>query len=149
MKSSFSFRKIDNESTNSIKRLLHATDWSIMHSEFLSNKMNEYINLCAPLKTVTLGYKHVIREKWMTKGLLKSSHNLNKLRSKQSMNNNNFTVNKYKTYRNLYKRLIRVAKTTHYSEQIEHHRGNISKTWIIINKLIGKNHDKSNWRNLK
>ena len=149
MKSTFSFRKIDNESTNSIKRLLHATDWSIMHSQcvdeqFLSNKMNEYINLCAPLKTVTIGHKHVIREKWMTKGLLKSSHNLNKLRSKVSMNNNNVTVNKYKTYRNLYSRLIRIAKTTHYSEQIEHHRGNISKTWKIINKLIGKNHDKSN-----
>ena len=150
-KSTFSFRKIDNESTNSIKRLLHATDWSVMHSqcvdeqsEFLSNKMNEYINLCAPLKTVTIGHKHVIREKWMTKGLLKSSHNLNKLRSKLSMNNNNITVNKYKTYRNLYNRLIRVAKTTHYSEQIERHRGNISKTWKIINKLIGKNNDKSN-----
>ena len=49
-----------------------------------------------------------------------------------------------KMYRNLYNRLIRVAKTTHYIEKIEHHRGNISKTWKIINKLIGKNHDKSN-----
>ena len=113
-------------------------------SEFLSKKIHEYINLCAPLKTVTISHKHVIREKWMTKGLLKSSHNLDKLRSKISMNNNNVAVNKYKTYRNLYNRLIRVAKTTHYSEQIELHRGNISKTWKIINKLIGKNHDKSN-----
>ena len=113
-------------------------------SEFLSKKIHEYINLCAPLKTVTISHKHVIREQWMTRGLLKSSHNLNKLRSKISMNNNNVAVNKYKTYRNLYSRLIRIAKTTHYSEQIEFHRGNISKTWKIINKLIGKNHDKSN-----
>ena len=54
------------------------------------------------------------------------------------------SLNKYKTYRNLYNRLIRIAKTTHYSEQIELQRGNISKTWTILNKLIGKNHDKSN-----
>ena len=70
-------------------------------------------NLCAPLKTVTISHKHVIREKWMAKGLLKSSHNLNKLRSKISMNKNNVAVNKYKTYRNLYNRLICIAQTTH------------------------------------
>ena len=40
-------------------------------------------------------------------------------------------------------RRIRVAKATQYSEQIELHRGNISKTWKILNKLIGKNHDKT------
>ena len=47
-------------------------------------------------------------------------------------------------YRNLYNRLIRTAKAAYYSEQIEQHRGNISKTWTILNKLLGKNHDKSN-----
>ena len=95
-KSTFSFRKIDHVSTNYIKRLLQATDWWTMHSlcvdeqsEFLSSKIQEYIDLCVPLKTVTIGHSYVIREKWMTKGLLKSSLNLNKLRSKISKNNNN------------------------------------------------------------
>ena len=52
-KSTFSFRKIDNDSTNYIKRLLQATDWSTMHSlsvdeqsDFLSSKIQEYIDLC-------------------------------------------------------------------------------------------------------
>ena len=99
--------------------------------------------LCAPLKTVTIGHRYVIREKWMTKGILKSSHNLNKLHSKiYKKNNNNVSINDYTIYRNLYNRLIRIAKATHYSEQIEQHRG--SKTWTILNKLFGKNHDKSN-----
>ena len=73
-KSTFSFRKIDNDSTNYIKRLLQATDWSTMHSlsvdeqsDFLSSKIQEYIDLCAPLKTVTIGHRYVIREKWMTR----------------------------------------------------------------------------------
>ena len=150
-KSTFTFRKFDNDSTNYIKRLLQATDWSTMHSlsvdeqsEFLSNKIHEYIDLCVPLKTVTIGHKYVIREKWMTRGLLKSSLNQNKLRSKISKNNNNISINEYKTYRNLYNRLIRIAKATHYSELIEQHRGNISKTWKILNKLLGKNLNKSN-----
>ena len=50
-KSTFSFRKIDNDSTNFIKRLLQDTNWSTMHSlcvdeqsEFLSSKIQEYIN---------------------------------------------------------------------------------------------------------
>ena len=47
-KSTFSFRKLDNDSTNYIKRLLQATDWYTMHSlcvdeqsEFLSSKIHE------------------------------------------------------------------------------------------------------------
>ena len=47
-------------------------------------------------------------------------------------------------FRNVYKSLIRIAKAAYYSEQIEQHRCNISKTWKILNKLLGKNHDKSN-----
>ena len=39
-------------------------------SEFLSNKIHEYIDLCVPLKTVTIGHKYEIREKLMTRGLL-------------------------------------------------------------------------------
>ena len=113
-------------------------------SEFLSSKIQEYIDLCVPLKTVTIGHRYVIREKWMTKGFLKSSLNLNKLRSKIFKNNNNVSIIEYKMYRNLYNRLIRIAKAAYYSEQIEQHRGNISKTWKILNKVLGKNHDKSN-----
>ena len=150
-KSTFSFRKIDNVSTDYIKRLLQDTDWWTMHSlcvdeqsEFLSSKIQEYIDLCVPLKTVTIGHRYVIREKWMTKGLLKSSLNLNKLRSKISKNNKKNSIIEYKMYRHLYNRLIRIAKEAYYSEQIEQHRGNISKTWKILNKLLGKNHDKSN-----
>ena len=60
----------------------------------------------------------------MTRGLLKSSLNLNKLRSKISKNNTNISINEYKTYRNLFNRLIRIAKASHYSEQIEQHKGN-------------------------
>ena len=99
------------------------TPYALMNSlSFLVVKFKNIIDLCAPLKTVTIGHRYVIREKWMTKGLLKSSHNLNKLRSKISKNNNNVSINDYKIYRNLYNRLIRIAKATHYSEQIEQHR---------------------------
>ena len=150
-KSNFSFRKIDNVSTKYVKGLRQATDWLTMHSlcvdeqsEFLSSKIREYIDLCVPLKTVTIGHRYVIREKWITKGLLKSSLNLNKLRSKIAKNNNNVSIIQYKMYRNLYNRLIRIAKAAYYSEQIEQHRGNISKILKIQNKLLGKNHDKSN-----
>ena len=50
-KSTFRFRKIDNDSTNDIERLIQATDWSTMHSlcvdkqsEFLSSNILEYID---------------------------------------------------------------------------------------------------------
>ena len=108
---------------------------------FLVAKFMNYIDLCVPLKTVNIGHRYAIREKWMTKGLLKSSLNLNKFRNKISKNNINVSIVENKSYRNLYTRLIRIAKAAYYSEQIEQHRGNISKTWIIQNQLLGKNQD--------
>ena len=48
-------------------------------SRYLSSNSHEHIDLCAPLN-VTISHIYVTRERWVTKGLLKSSHNLTELR---------------------------------------------------------------------
>ena len=48
---------------------------------FLVVKFRNILTYVHHLK-LTIGHRYVIREKWMSKGLLKSSNNLNKLRSK-------------------------------------------------------------------
>ena len=52
--------------------------------DFVNTKLQEYINNCAPIKVVTIPAKYVIREKWMTKGLLQSSLNLQKMRKRET-----------------------------------------------------------------
>ena len=51
---------------------LICTPCAMMNTAFVSSKIHEYIELCAPLKTVTIGHRYVIREKWTTKALLKN-----------------------------------------------------------------------------
>ena len=46
--------------------------------------------------------------------------------------------NAYKSYRNLYNRLVRTAKTNYYAEFIERHKSDITKTWKVLNDIIGK-----------
>ena len=97
--------------------------------------MLEYINICAPIKVVDIPAKYVARENWMTKGLLQSSIHLPKLRKKETGKANS---NLYKSYRNLYNRLVRIAKTMYYTALIDKYKGDISHTWKVLNEIIGK-----------
>ena len=80
-----SYRKLDTTAIGRINTLLLATDLSPLQQlhindqiDFVNTKLLEYINICAPMKVVKIPAKYVIREKWMTKGLLQSSLNLQK-----------------------------------------------------------------------
>ncbi len=87
------------------------------------------MDICAPLRRVEIPYEYVLRNKWMTKGLLQSSLNLCKLRGQMSGKpDDSEAVLKYKKYRNLYNRLIRVARNRYYGDLFDIHRGDISAT---------------------
>ena len=46
--------------------------------------------------------------------------------------------NLYKSYRNLYNRLVRIAKTMHYTSLIDRYKGDIAHTWQVLNDITGK-----------
>ena len=93
---------------------------------------------------------YIMREKWMTKGLLRSSLNLHKLRRKMTgkCNADDMSQN-YRSFRNLYNRLIRITKAKYFSELIEIYRNNIFKTRGVLKSIIGTNNDKTNCRIFK
>ena len=118
-----SYRKLDITAIDRINTLLLATDWSSLQQlhindqfDFVNIKLLEYINICAPIKVVKSPAKYVIRENSMTKGLLQSSLNLQNMRKKETGKTNR---NVYKSYRNVYNRLVRIAKTMHYTSLID------------------------------
>ena len=71
----------------------------------------------------------------MTKGLLQSSLNLQKMKKRETGQTSN---NLYKSYRNLYNRLVRTAKTMHYTALIDRYTGDIAHTWQVFNDITGK-----------
>ena len=119
-----------------------ATEWPPLQPlhindqfDFVNNTLLEYINSCAPRKVAKIPAKYVARENWMTKGLLQSSINLHKLRKNETGKANS---NLYKSYKNLYNRLVRIAKTMYYTALIDRYKGDISHAWKVLNEIIGK-----------
>ena len=44
----------------------------------------------------------------------------------------------YKSYRNLYNRLVRIAKTMHFTTLNDRYKSDIAHTWQVLNDITGK-----------
>ena len=89
--------------------------------------------------------KSIKHEPWLTKGILKSSKTLKKrYRKKLKCPNKSEIDTKYKSYRNLLNKIKRKAKQSYFGDQLELHKNNSRETWKVLNRLIGKQNDKSN-----
>ena len=98
----------------------------------------------APIKTVKIPAKHIIKQPWMTSGILKSSHTLDKLyrksigRHKQDQKHID-----YIKYRNTYNRIKRITKCTYYFDLFKKYKNDIRNTWKILKSIIGRENDKT------
>jgi potassium voltage-gated channel Eag-related subfamily H protein 8 len=148
---SVEYRDLNEHAIFNIQSLLVSTDWSFLDQldidrQFteLVRHLQEYIDICAPLKMAKIPYKYAKRNKWMTKGLMHSSRHLCKLRRYMTGKPaHSSEVCAYKKYRNLYNRLVRLARIKYYGELFDSHRNDIASTWRTLNDIIGKSRDKT------
>jgi hypothetical protein len=147
----FTHRPMSSESFNLITTAIREKDWQFLsdmetneaYTEF-AKQVNDLIDKYAPEKKVVIQPKCIIREKWMTKGLMKSSYILNKLYRKCCRKTKTHcTYKKYITYRNCYNKLKHVAKTEYYSEIFYKFKNNSKETWKMLRTLISHKNDKS------
>ena len=110
----------------------------------LHNYISDQLNDIAPIKTFPTNDKKLIRNKWLTSGLLKCMTKQRKL-SKKTLQHNNKAQNheQYRTYRNTLKKILRKTKETYYKEQCQYFKRNTSKLWKLINKITNNTRDKS------
>ncbi len=106
--------------------------------------MNNIINKYAPLIEKQVSPKKIIKNPWITRGLLKSSRTLDSLYTNQKNKPiNHPVIEKFKKYKQQYKKLKRTTKNTCYINQINNAKNDIRKTWQLLNNLVGKTKDKS------
>ena len=91
-----------------------------------------------PVKKVKVNRKKDKMEKWMTKGLLVSRKTKLRLRQKALEHPTLTFKSDYKTYRNLYNKLVRKAKENYYKEIFLLHKHNPKKTWGVLNEIRNK-----------
>ena len=92
------------------ENMLKSTDWNGLENknvsgmfESISNVIIEYLDIVSPVSTVKIKASQVIREKWVTKGLIVSSQVLDKYRIKCiHLHKEHALSEKYRKYRNLF-----------------------------------------------
>ncbi len=151
-----SYRKYDKHVYEQITESLKNKDWNILlnddlntaYDTFLEN-VNQAIEEFAPLKSKQVPMKWIKREAWITKGILISSRNREKLYKKCKLKPNDHPSKiNYKKYKSLFNKIKRKAKSTYFHQKLLEFKCNISKTWQTINQLLGKTKDKSSTINL-
>ena len=108
-------------------------------SDHFTLQLTNVLDMCAPNKTIVIPSKNIVREPWMTKGLIKSSKTKLKLYAssiRKTPNDPNYK--KFVEYRNMYNKTKRTAKRQYYSQKLLEHKNDMKKTWDIINMSIGK-----------
>jgi hypothetical protein len=113
--------------------------------DIFADKLHDIINTISPEKTIIIPAKKVIREPWVTKGIMKSSHTLDKLYRKTLTKSNDHLVNTtFRIYRNKFNKLKKIAKQNYYHDLFNKYKTNARKTWEVMRSIINKNNDRSN-----
>ena len=145
-------RQLKEKNISLINHELENIDWhTLLKSESVSDnfelfhsKIMQVVDRISPEKNYTIPAKKVIKEPWLTTGLLKCVKKQGKLYKEFLKNRTVETDLKYKTYRNTLQRIKRKCKRTYYYNQCNDHRSNTKKLWKIINNVCSTNNDKSN-----
>ena len=116
-------RKLDTEKMNQINERMKVENWE----ELLQNKdtnesftifhntLQKHINDIAPIKTIKIPPKRILKDEWMTPGLFKCTQKQKKLYKIALVKQNNETAQTtYRTYRNSLTKILRKAKETYY-----------------------------------
>ena len=136
-------RKINDNTIKKLRDSLNNVDWSSVHEsknvnesyiEFTNLFMN-CVNKCCPNTKVKLETK-LKSKPWFSNSLKNACKKKNNLYQKFLKSRNKFDENRYKMYRNKLTAILRNCEKDYLDKQFENAKGDIKKTWSIINKLI-------------
>ena len=108
--------------------------------EMLNHGLTELINHHAPLQKLSRREAKLSQKPWLTSGILKSIQIKNKLYRKLCRRKfkNKELLALYKTYRNKITHLKERSKQSYYHKLLLDNKGDVKKTWKVINAVINK-----------
>lgn len=144
-------RKLNKSTLASIQKDLLNKDWSGLETGQLDaaydtfiNEVNKSIDQFAPVKKIVVPRKFIKQEPWVTNGILTSARKKDKLfkKCKNKPKEDKLYIT-YNSYKLLYNKVKRKAKAQYIHCTLQQCMNNPSKTWKVINNLLGKTHDKT------
>jgi hypothetical protein len=151
MPQKITYRPMDDSRISNMVNYLENYNWASLDETSVSEAndifikiVNDALDQFAPEKTITIPYKNILREPWMTPAMLKSSKTRDKMYRKSiGKSKNNPMYIDFIRYRNFYNKLKKVCKQTHYARQLSLYKNDVRRTWKILREVIGKQNDKS------
>ena len=138
----FEYRKYTDASILLLNDRLKDIDWNYLndlntedaYQQFMDT-INRTMNDTIPILKKQVKVKNVIRDPWMSKGLLTSSCRVSKLYTKAAKTpKTSETYQHYLSYKNRFNYIKRIAKQTYYASLFEKYKGNAKMVWKT-NKL--------------
>jgi hypothetical protein len=144
-------RNITPQTIYLIKQRIQQTNWDYLKNidiehayQSFTETLNKILDDIAPVTKTTVNVKILIRDPWMTKGLITSSNKSNTLyRKSVGKPKTDPTHNNYVVYRNKYNQLKRVAKQLYYAKLFEKYNNNAKMVWKTINSILNRSTDKT------
>ena len=144
-------RNLNDKTIAKIKDDIGSIDWpQLLTDDSVDNNFNIFhqklmdtIEHHAPETEKRISARNIIRDPWITRGLL------NSLKKQQRLYKHLLEVKsveakrKYTNYRNLLKKLIRDSKHKYLHDKCTEYRQDSRKLWTLINRIIGKENNKT------
>ena len=134
-----------SESLRSISwnRISSINDVHDSYNEF-SNIFHELYNLHFPLLQKNLNKNAQGFEPWILKGILISRLRKIALCKASVKNPSPQLINEFKTYRNLYNKVIKTSKKLYFQSELIKNQSNLKKTCLLLRKAVNNKSKKDN-----
>ena len=107
-------------------------------------KLQEILDDISPVQTIKIKPCKIIKDPWMSPGLLKCVHKQKQLYKRHMKSPlDTLLMKKYKDYRNTLQQILRRSKENYYKSKCQEYRNHTSRLWKMINRITGKLNDKS------
>ena len=144
-------RDFSHKNMTSFKEYLYKNNWlSVLSTDDVNLAYENFsdiflsgFNLCFPIRTTKFNKNYNKINDFMTKGLLISRSTKNALHKLALLNNDQASQLKYKQYRNLYNKCLRLSKMLYYEQNLKKFKTNPKKTWELLNEITGRRSYKS------
>ena len=146
-------RAINEAKCNNINSRLDEINWTLNLDgksvndayTYLQAIIMEILDQESPIQTIRIKSNKILKEPWMTPGLLRSvKKQKTYYRKSIAKQSTGLDQSRYKEYRNKLTQILRRVKEDYYKSKCTEFKRNTTKLWKMINRITGKMNDKSN-----
>lgn len=138
---SYRFRSFSKKNKQSFARFLNSETWTELNDlNNINDKFSAFIGILEYYYNVSFQFIEKKQtnfhnnNQWLTLGLKTSSRNLRKLHDE--MRKGKITLEFYKKYKYIYRRLLRLAKRKYYDDKVSHSKNKTKTVWNLINSTV-------------